>query len=92
MTRTSRRGLALVEKMVGTADALDCYRSLSWTVTGFVILEQTLEESVHHRRVGPTRWELDLDDRSEPSAFDTDELFRTTLGLALDGLERRTTR
>jgi hypothetical protein len=32
---------------------------------------------------------LDLDDGSAPSAFDTDELFRTTLGLALDGLERR---
>jgi hypothetical protein len=62
---------------------------LSWTVTGFVILEQTLEQSVHHRRLGPTRWELDIDDESAPSSFDTDALFRTTLGLALDGLELR---
>ncbi len=76
-------------QIVGADDALECYRSLSWTVTGFVILEQTLDQSVHHRRVGPTRWELDLDDRAEPSTFDTDELFRTTLGLALDGLEHR---
>jgi hypothetical protein len=63
---------------------------LSWTVTGFVILEQTLDQSVHHRRVGPSRWVLELDDADAPSTFDTDELFRTTLGLALDGLEQRT--
>ena len=53
-----------------------------------MILEQTLDQSVHHERVGPTRWVLDLDDGA-PSTFDTDELFRTTLELALDGLERR---
>ena len=70
-------------------DALECYRALSWTVTGFVILEQTLDQSVHHRTSGPTRWVLDLDDGAPPSSFDTDQLFRTTLGLALDGLERR---
>ena len=58
-------------------------------MTGFVILEQTLEQSAHHRRTGPTRWVLDLDDDSPPSTFDTDDLFRTTLGLALDGLEVR---
>jgi len=88
----ARHGLRLVEELgIAPADALDCYRSLSWTVTGFVILEQTLDDSVHHRRVGPTRWVLDLDDDAPPSAFDTDELFRTTLGLALDGLERRVT-
>jgi TetR/AcrR family tetracycline transcriptional repressor len=86
----ARRGLELVEQMgVPPRDALECYRSLSWTVTGFVILEQTLTESVHHEQVGPTRWVLGLDDGGEPSTFDTDELFRTTLGLALDGLERR---
>jgi TetR/AcrR family tetracycline transcriptional repressor len=87
--RVARHGVALVAQIVGADDALECYRSLSWTVTGFVILEQTLDQSVHHRRVGPTRWELDLDDRAEPSTFDTDELFRTTLGLVLDGLEHR---
>ncbi len=87
--RVARDGVALVAQIVGADGALDCYRSLSWTVTGFVILEQTLDQSVHHRRVGPTRWELDLDDSTEPSTFDTDELFRTTLGLALDGLEHR---
>jgi TetR/AcrR family tetracycline transcriptional repressor len=86
----ARRGLELVEELgVAPRDSLDCYRSLSWTVTGFVILEQTLGQSLHHRRTGPSRWVLDLDDGSAPSAFDTDELFRTTLGLALDGLERR---
>ena len=69
---------------------LDCYRALSWTVTGFVILEQNLESSVHHRRLGPTRWVLTIDDDPDTtSAFDTDGLFRTTLGLALDGLEQR---
>lgn len=86
----ARAGVRMVEALgIAPAVALDCYRSLSWTVTGFVILEQTLEQSAHHRRLGPTRWELVIDDDSEPSAFDTDELFRTTLGLALDGLERR---
>jgi TetR/AcrR family tetracycline transcriptional repressor len=86
----ARQGLALVEALgVAPGDALDCYRSLSWTVTGFVILEQTLGQSVHHRRAGATRWVLDLDDGTPPSEFDTDDLFRTTLGLALDGLEQR---
>jgi hypothetical protein len=86
----ARHGIDLVEELgVAASDALDCYRSLSWTVTGFVILEQTLEQSVHHRRVGPTRWVLDLEDADAPSEFDTDALFRTTLGLALDGLEQR---
>lgn len=86
----ARHGLTLVEALgVAPRGALDCYRSLSWTVTGFVILEQTLEQSAHHRRTGPTRWVLDLDDDSPPSTFDTDDLFRTTLGLALDGLEVR---
>jgi TetR/AcrR family tetracycline transcriptional repressor len=88
----ARHGLHLVEELgVAPADALACYRSLSWTVTGFVILEQTLASSVHHRRTGDTRWVLDIDDEgASPSSFDTDELFRTTLGLALDGLELRT--
>jgi AcrR family transcriptional regulator len=86
----ARHGIGLVEELgVPARDALDCYRSLSWTVTGFVILEQTLEQSVHHHRVGPTRWVLDVDDGDAPSEFDTDALFRTTLGLALDGLEQR---
>jgi AcrR family transcriptional regulator len=86
----ARHGLSLVEELgVGRRDALECYRALSWTVTGFVILEQTLDQSVHHRRVGPTRWVLDLGDGTPPSTFDTDQLFHTTLGLALDGLERR---
>lgn len=86
----ARHGLGLVEALgIAPADALECYRSLFWTVTGFVILEQTLADSVHHRRVGPTGWELDLDDGGVPSVFDTDELFRTTLALALDGLELR---
>jgi TetR/AcrR family tetracycline transcriptional repressor len=89
----ARHGVALVEALgVRPRDALECYRSLSWTVTGFVILEQTLTESVHHRRVGPTRWVLDVDDGDPPSEFDTDALFRTTLGLALGGLEQRTSR
>ena len=69
----ARHGLALVEELgVARRHALECYRSLSWTVTGFVILEQTLDQSVHHRRVGPTRWVLDLDDGAPPSSFDTD--------------------
>jgi AcrR family transcriptional regulator len=86
----ARYGIALVEELgVPARHALDCYRSLSWTVTGFVILEQTLPQSVHHRQVGPTRWVLDVDDGDAPSEFDTDALFRTTLALALDGLEQR---
>ena len=85
----ARTGLRLVVELgVDPTDALECYRSLSWTVTGFVMLEQTLATSVHHRRVGDTRWVLELDDGA-PSTFDTDELFRTTLTLALDGLEQR---
>ena len=87
----ARGGLALLVELGIDPDAtLECYRSLSWTVTGFVILEQNLEGSVHHRRIGRTRWVLTVDD--DPStdlAFDTDELFRTTLTLALDGLEQR---
>ena len=86
----ARHGVGLVEELgVPTRDALDCYRSLSWSVTGFVILEQTLEQSVHHQRVGPTRWVLDVGGDDPPSEFDTDALFRTTLALALDGLEQR---
>src|SRR5262249_61643988 len=87
----ARGGLALlVELGIDPDDALECYRSLSWTVTGFVILEQNLEGSVHHRRIGRTRWVLTVDD--DPStdlAFDTDERFRTPPSMALDGLERR---
>lgn len=88
----ARHGVHLVEQLgISPDDALDCYRSLSWTVTGFVILEQALETSAHHRRIGDTRWVLDIDDDgASPSSFDTEELFRMTLGLALDGLERRT--
>jgi AcrR family transcriptional regulator len=86
----ARHGVALVAALgIAPADALDYYRSLSWTVTGFVMLEQTLDQSVHHTRVGPTRWVLDVDDADAPSEFDTDTLFRTTLALALDGLEQR---
>jgi AcrR family transcriptional regulator len=86
----ARQGLALVEALgIAPGEALSCYRSLSWTVIGFVMLEQTLGQSVHHRRVGPVQWVLDLDDGSAPSTFDTDDLFRTTLDLALDGLQQR---
>jgi hypothetical protein len=61
-------------------------------VTGFVILEQNLESSAHHRRLGPTRWVLTIDDDpGTTSAFDTDDLFSTMLALSLDGLERRCT-
>ncbi len=91
----ARAGLALCEELgIDADDALECYRSLSWTVTGFVILEQNLESSVHHRRAGGTRWVLavDDDDASTDRAFDTDELFRTTLTMALDGLDRRRAR
>jgi len=87
----AREGLGLVEELgIGPSDTLECYRSLSWTVTGFVILEQNLQSSVHHRRVGGTRWVLAIDDDARTdSTFDTDELFRTTLTMALDGLESR---
>lgn len=86
----ARQGIALVTELgVAPADALECYRSLSWTVTGFVILEQTLDQSTHHTRLGDTRWVISIDDTDTPSEFDTDDLFRTTLALALDGLERR---
>ena len=62
----SRAGLELLDELGVPPDAvLDCYRALSWTVTGFVILEQNLESSVHHRRVGPTRWVLTIDDDPE---------------------------
>jgi len=89
----SQEGLRLVEAMgIGEADALDVYRSLSWTVTGFVFMEQSLAHSVHHQRVGDTRWVLAIDDApvdTPPSEFDTDALFTTTLGLDLDGVEQR---
>ena len=87
----SRAGLALLEEFgIAPTDAVGCYRSLSWTVTGFVILEQNLASSVHHQRVGATRWVLTIDDGTNTrSEFDTDELFRNTLSLLLDGLEAR---
>jgi AcrR family transcriptional regulator len=88
----SQEGLRLVQAMgVSPTDALDCYRSLSWTVTGFVFMEQSLVNSVHHQRVSDTRWVLtiDADPGSTSSEFDTDALFTTTLSLALDGLERQ---
>jgi len=87
----SHAGLALLEEFgIASTDALGCYRSLSWTVTGFVILEQNLASSVHHQRIGPTRWVLTIgDDTNTRSEFDTDDLFRNTLALLLDGLEAR---
>lgn len=92
----SQEGLRLVEAMgLSAADALDCYRSLSWTVTGFVFMEQALAHSVHHHRAGDTRWVLVIDDPitdTPPSEFDTDALFATTLALALDGIEQRASR
>jgi AcrR family transcriptional regulator len=87
----SRAGLALLAELgVAPDEVLECYRALSWSVTGFVILEQNLASSVHHRRLGPTEWVLAIaDDRGTTSAFDTDDLFRTMLALSLDGLEGR---
>lgn len=92
----SHEGLRLVAAMGVAADhALEIYRSLSWTVTGFVLMEQMLTRSVHHQRVSDTRWVLAIEDRhgddgdAPPSEFDTDALFVTTLGLALDGVEQR---
>jgi TetR/AcrR family transcriptional regulator, tetracycline repressor protein len=88
----SQEGLRLVEAMgVPADDALEIYRSLSWTVTGFVLMEQMLTRSVHHQRVSDTRWVLAIDEPhgAPPSEFDTDALFATTLGLALDGVEQR---
>jgi AcrR family transcriptional regulator len=88
----ARHGVELVVACgVGPDHALECYRALSWTVTGFVMMEQSLERSAHHRRTGPTRWVLEVDGDA-PSTFDSEELFRTTLALALDGLERRGSR
>jgi AcrR family transcriptional regulator len=91
----SQDGLRLVQAMgVSPTDALGCYRSLSWTVTGFVFMEQSLVNSVHHQRVSDTRWVLaiDADPGSTSSEFDTDALFTTTLSLALDGLEHQVRR
>jgi AcrR family transcriptional regulator len=92
----SQEGLRLVEAMgIAPDHALEVYRSLSWTVTGFVFMEQMLTRSAHHQRVGDTRWVLAIDDAAvdtPPSEFDTDALFATTLGLALDGVEQRATR
>ena len=89
----SQEGLRLVAAMgIADADALGVYRSLSWTVTGFVFMEQMLTRSAHHQRVGDTRWVLTIDDAAvdtPPLEFDTDALFATTLGLALDGVEQR---
>ena len=87
----SRAGLALLEELgVAPSEALECYRSLSWCVTGFVILEQNLQASAHHRQLDETRWVLTIDDDDDTtSEFDTDELFGTTLTLLLDGLNAR---
>jgi hypothetical protein len=87
----AHRECIVVALGITPADALECYRALSWTVTGFVMMEQSLERSAHHRRAGPTRWVLEVDG-DVPSTFDTEELFRTTLALALDGLDRRASR
>jgi AcrR family transcriptional regulator len=97
----SQEGLRLVAAMgIANGDALDVFRSLSWTVTGFVLMEQTLTRSAHHHRVGDTRWVLAIhheDGEGDPqdtphSEFDTDAVFATTLGLALDGVEQRVSR
>ncbi len=87
----SRAGLSLLEEFgIAPGDTIECYRSLSWAVTGFVILEQNLQTSVHHERIDATRWALTIgDDPNTASEFDTDVLFATTLTLLLDGLEVR---
>lgn len=80
---------------LGVSDdlVLDVHRSLVWTVIGFVLIEQNLELSHHHRRVNgeSSRYEVRLPfDGTEPisATLDTDALFETTLTLALGGLTR----
>jgi TetR/AcrR family transcriptional regulator, tetracycline repressor protein len=86
-----RAGVALVETLgVPDADSLDRYRALVWSVNGFVILEQRLHASKHHRLTEPggRRWLVQIDDGDDAAAseFDTDVLFQQTIDLLLDGL------
>jgi AcrR family transcriptional regulator len=85
------QGLALVEALgVSPAVSLDRYRALVWSVNGFVILEQRLHSSSHHRLLEPggTRWAMSIDGSPDPvsSEFDTDELFQQTIDLLLAGI------
>jgi AcrR family transcriptional regulator len=86
----ARAGMDLLVALgIPPDDALDRYRVLSWSVTGFVIVEQNLARSVHHTPAGTTgtRWVLAIEgSEGAPSEFDSDELFHTTIGLLLDGM------
>lgn len=90
-TEIARAGVELlVELGVAPGLAVDRYRVLAWSVMGFVIVEQNLATSVHHRQTDATgtRWVLDIEGGSNaPSEFDVDVLFDTTVTLLLDGIE-----
>lgn len=93
-SEVTRAGLdLLVELGVPTNNAIDRYRILTWSVMGFVIIEQTLPSSVHHHRADATgnRWVLRLEGSTESSEFDTDILFQSTITQLLDGLQAAAT-
>jgi TetR/AcrR family tetracycline transcriptional repressor len=87
----TRQGLALVEALgVPSTASLDRYRALVWSVNGFVILEQRLHSSAHHRLVEPggTRWSVSIEGEAGAGGgeLDTEELFRQTIDLLLAGI------
>jgi hypothetical protein len=82
----SLRGLGVPNDKV-----LNVHRTLIWTVIGFVVVEQSLERSVHRRPIDDrgSRYEVVLPFEgpdSIPADLDCDELFGVTIGLALRGL------
>jgi TetR/AcrR family tetracycline transcriptional repressor len=88
----TRAGVELIEALgVASTVSLERYRALVWSVNGFVILEQRLHSSAHHRLVEPggTRWVVSIEDGDDVSTgeLDTDALFDETVELLLRGLE-----
>lgn len=89
-SEVARTGIGHLLALGIQADAaVDHYRALTWSAMGFVFVEQALAGSVHHQRAdsNDTRWILEVaGSGAAPSEFDTDVLFRSTIGLLLDGL------
>jgi len=91
-------GVVLI-RALGLTDpqlALQYYRALVWTVTGFSLVEHGAESSIHHTRVpGMPIYEVRLragrevppDDSTEPPAVvNVDVLFETVVDLFIAGL------
>ena len=92
-------GVGLI-RALGIADpdaALQHYRALVWTVTGFSLVEHGAETSIHHTRVpGTPVYEVRLrpglggapdDDTRPATVVNVDVLFATVVEVFVAGLE-----